>query len=96
MSNSVVMMPTKPKYVTWLMEDKLVPFLHYVPIKADLSNVADMVRWCESHPEETLKIARHSTLYIYDIYFHLHSDDDQMRIKYGIMKKYKEQFGWYV
>ena len=35
-SNSVVFM-RKPKIVSWAMEDKLEPYVHYIPIKDDFS-----------------------------------------------------------
>jgi len=92
LSNSVVFMPRNPKFVTWLMEDKLEPFVHYVPIAHDLSNVDEMVRWCERNPEKTLSIMRQSTLYINDLFFHPSSDDDNMKIRFEIMHLYNWQF----
>ncbi|KAJ7479490.1 glycosyl transferase family 90-domain-containing protein [Mycena latifolia] len=32
--------------------DWLRPFEHYVPVKADLSNLADRIRWANVHPDE--------------------------------------------
>lgn len=37
-SNSVVFMPL-PTRVTWAMEDLLVPFVQYIPLANDLSNL---------------------------------------------------------
>ena len=91
LSNSVVLMPEHPKFITWFMEDKLQPFVHFVPVSHDLSNVGEMVRWCESHPEETLSIARYSTLYVYDMYFHPSADNDSMKIKFEMMKRYNKK-----
>ena len=41
-SNSVVMM-TKPKVCSWLMEDKLIPGIHYILLKNDFSDLLDKI-----------------------------------------------------
>jgi len=46
-SASAVIMP-RPTVCSWLMEDRLVPWVHYVPVAADFSNLTDAVDWCEA------------------------------------------------
>jgi hypothetical protein len=36
---------------------KMRPFVHYIPIAEDLSDMEEKFGWAESHPEECLKIA---------------------------------------
>ena len=90
-SNSVVFMPT-PTYSSYAMETLLQPFVHYIPIHANMSNVEDMVMWCENHPEEAMHIAQRSTLFMYDLFFHPDAYQDEQDILTGIMKRYKELF----
>jgi len=45
-SASAVIMP-RPTVCSWLMEDRLEPWVHYVPVAADFSNLTDAVDWCE-------------------------------------------------
>jgi hypothetical protein len=52
------------------MEATLKPFVHYLPIKEDMSDVEEMINWAEDHPEQTRIIAERSTLFIYDLLFH--------------------------
>jgi len=47
-SNSVVLM-AKPTMEGWLMEGALEPYVHYVPLKDDLSNLNQMVEWCKNN-----------------------------------------------
>ncbi|XWN32328.1 MAG: glycosyl transferase family 90 [Devosia sp.] len=54
-SNSLVLMP-RPNYCTWAYERFLRPFVHYVPIKPDLSDLEQVHAWCQSHEDECLKI----------------------------------------
>lgn len=37
--------------------DELKPFEHYVPVKADLSDLLDTIAWCRAHPHECRDIA---------------------------------------
>jgi Arabidopsis thaliana protein of unknown function (DUF821). len=39
--------------------DQLVPFEHFVPVKADLSDLAEKVEWVRSHEREAREIAAH-------------------------------------
>lgn len=62
-SNSVVFM-TKPRIVSWLMESKLQPNIHYVEIKDDFSNLEEKVQYGIDHPEEMKKIANNAKNYM--------------------------------
>jgi len=54
------------KYKVWF-RDSLVPYVHYVPIKEDLSDLYDRIRWCIDHDKECQEIARQARLF-YDTY----------------------------
>lgn len=45
-SSSAVIMP-RPTVCSWLMEDWLVPWVHYVPVAHDFNNLTAAVDWCE-------------------------------------------------
>ena len=62
-SNSVVFM-APPTHVTFAMEDKLVPYYHYVPIKPDLSDIAEQLAWARQNDAECQKIAQQATEYM--------------------------------
>lgn len=38
----------------------IIPWKHYVPVKADLSDLVEKVRWCKENDEECKKIAQNS------------------------------------
>jgi hypothetical protein len=46
-SRSAIIMP-RPTMCSWLMEDRLEPWVHYLPVAPDFSNLTDAVDWCES------------------------------------------------
>ena len=62
-SQSVVIMP-KPTIVSWFMEDHLVPFKHYVPIKNDWSDLLKMYNWCENNQNKCKDIINNANNYV--------------------------------
>jgi hypothetical protein len=82
----------QPHCESWLMETKLRPYVHYVPINKDMSNDKEMVKWAEANLEQTLLISNQSTLFIHDLLFHPDAIRDEALIKEKIMKRYKEYF----
>ena len=93
LSQSIVMMPWPVDTTSWLMEDELEPFVHFIPIKSDLSNVEDMVKWSIEHPTESLTISERSTLYVHDMLFHPSAERDMSEVQFRMMEKYAYQFG---
>eukprot|EP00816_Leptocylindrus_hargravesii_P010254 CAMPEP_0196822984 /NCGR_PEP_ID=MMETSP1362-20130617/85575_1 /TAXON_ID=163516 /ORGANISM="Leptocylindrus danicus, Strain CCMP1856" /LENGTH=830 /DNA_ID=CAMNT_0042202695 /DNA_START=296 /DNA_END=2788 /DNA_ORIENTATION=- len=91
-SNSVVFLPP-PTYISWFMESLLIPFVHFIPVKEDLSDLEQMIAWADSHPDETKRIAERSTLFAYDLLFHPDALRDEELVLQGIMERYEQNFG---
>lgn len=47
-------------YSIWFMK-YLIPYTHYVPIKKDLSNIIEIIRWCRSNDDKCKQIAENAT-----------------------------------
>ena len=62
-SNSIVFM-RKPKIVSWAMEDKLKPYIHYIPIKDDFSDCIEQISWCENNQDKCNEIIKNANNYI--------------------------------
>lgn len=58
-SGSCLVMPP-PTCDSWAMETTLRPWVHYVPLQTDLSDLAETVRWLAKHDAECATIARAS------------------------------------
>ena len=93
MSNSVVLLPPTT-YESWAMEGLLEPFVHYIPIKSDASDVEEKIKWAEDNPEDAQKIAERSTLFMYDMLFHPDALSDEQEILEGIATRYETNFGY--
>ena len=62
-SNSVVIM-AKPTCISWAMEDKLLPYIHYIPVKDDYSDLEEVFNWGLAHEEECIAITKNAKAFI--------------------------------
>ena len=62
-SNSVVIM-AKPTCISWAMEDKLIPYVHYIPVKADYSDLEEVFNWALKHQAECIAITKNAKAFI--------------------------------
>jgi hypothetical protein len=50
-SNSLVFMPV-PTMETWFMEGRLIPWVHFIPLNNDFSDLYDKYFWCEKNQDK--------------------------------------------
>lgn len=62
-SNSVVFM-RKPKIVSWAMEDKLEPYVHYIAIKDDFSDLIEQIEYADKNYDKCLNIIKNANKFI--------------------------------
>ena len=91
LSSSVVLMP-KPLFTSWAMEELLEPWIHYIPLLPDLSDVEDKVAWMLQHEAEAQRISYRATLWIKDLVFHPTAAQDEESIMKEILKRYSQHF----
>lgn len=63
MSTNSVIMKTSATCRSWFMEDKLLPWVHYVPLKSDYSDLYEKYIWCENNPDKCLNIINNANIY---------------------------------
>jgi len=90
-SKSVVLMP-RPTKTSWIMEERLQPWVHYVPIRSDLSNVLEQVQWVLDHDAEAERIAQRGRLWMLDLLFHPMAAHDDQIIYQSILQHYRNHF----
>ena len=66
-SNSLVFM-AKPTKISWLIEDRLIPNVHYIQLKDDFSDLEEKLEWCEQNPIKCQEIVNNSTQYMSQFY----------------------------
>lgn len=91
-SDSVVFM-AKPMTVSFAMEELLVPFVHYVPIKSDYSNLMEMVEWARENDKKCKWISQQASLYMDKLWISEKAQEDFLHIKRELGRRYHEQFG---
>lgn len=69
--------------------DDLKPFVHYIPVKEDLSDLTEKLDWAETHYEEALQIAKNAQEYALS---HLTQEKATEKLE-EILMNYSEQYG---
>jgi Glycosyl transferase family 90 len=90
-SNSVVVMQA-PMYTSWAMEELLQPWVHYIPILDDFSDVEQKVQWILDHDEEAQKIARNGRLWMADLVYHPDAVNDNEWVIDETLQRYRAHF----
>ena len=90
-SRSVVL-KTKPTLTSWAMEERLEPWVHYIPIRSDLSDVEEKMQWVLEHDRESRAIAIRGALWIYDLLFHPDAEEENRWINEEILRRYRALF----
>lgn len=62
-SNSLVLM-SKPRVTSWLMETKLIANYHYVLLKDDFSDLKEKLDWCKNNQTECKKIVTNANKFM--------------------------------
>jgi hypothetical protein len=91
LSNSVVMMQP-PSYTSWAMEELLEPWVHYIPLNEELSDVEEKMQWVLDHDDHAQQIAERGTLWIQDLVLHSDAVNDDKQIEEEIIRRYRAHF----
>lgn len=84
-SNSIVLM-AKPVIEGWLMEGLLEPYVHYVPLKDDFSDLDEIIEWCKNNDDKCKKISSNSTKYMSQFLNY----EEELKLHNDIIDWYKE------
>jgi len=90
-SNSVVI-TQNPTRTSWALEEMLEPWVHYVPIADDLSDVAEKTMWVIDNPEPAKRIAHAGSLWVRDLLFHPDAKRDDEMVHDEILRRYRNHF----
>ena len=91
LSQSVVLMP-KPKHTSWAMEERLEPWVHYVPLNDKATDVEEKVQWIIENDEKAQRISKRASLWIEDMMFHPNAARDERLIKEEMIRRYQAHF----
>lgn len=62
-SNSIVLM-IPPILETWAMEGLLKPYVHYIPLKDDYSDLAEILDWCKQNDDKCKEIVNNANVFM--------------------------------
>jgi Glycosyl transferase family 90 len=83
----------QPSEITWLMEDRLVPWYHYIPAKGDLSDLAVKIESATTHDADCQLISTWTSRYVNDIWSGPTAQANTQTIISRIMMRYQELYG---
>jgi hypothetical protein len=90
-SNSVVMAQL-PTTSSWAMEDMLEPWVHYIPLNIDLTDVEEKMQWVIDNDKEADMIAKRGSLWIKDLLYHTDAERDEEAVFDEILRRYRAHF----
>lgn len=82
-SNSVPIMPL-PKKESWLMEGLLKPYIHFIPINDDYSNLNDVLEWAKNNDSHCEEISKNGATYMQQFSDH----QSEIALQRDIIKRY--------
>ena len=85
-SDSLVFM-NHPKIESWLMESKLKPWVHYVPLAEDFSDLIEKFQWAEKNPDKCIEIIKNANLFM-DSNFG--DDEKERKLEQMVITRYLE------
>lgn len=88
-SNSLVVMP-RPQICSWFMEEKLEPYVHYLPVRDDFDDLESQVRWAESNPQKCKQIVRNAQKYVKTFL----DEKQELNMCKSVLKYYLDTFHW--
>jgi hypothetical protein len=91
-SNSVVFM-APPTKTSWAMEETLVPYVHYVPLWSNHSNILQQIEWAKAHDGECYNISLYSRRYMERLVTSMEAQRDTLYVLNGIDTTYQQNFG---
>mmetsp|Transcript_8814 Transcript_8814/g.21514 ORF Transcript_8814/g.21514 Transcript_8814/m.21514 type:complete len:711 (-) Transcript_8814:112-2244(-) len=94
LSRSVIMMPhfPQPRWATWHLQEWMQPYVHYLPIYPNLTNVEQQFQWIVKHDLEAQQIANRSSLWMQDLLLGPEARRDNDQIAHEILDRYGRHF----
>lgn len=80
----VILMVESP-WTIWF-KPMLIPYVHYVPVKSDLSNLIQQIKWCRDNDKKCQEIVKNTQLF-FDTYLQRNGIMDYMQLLFTKMKK---------
>ena len=93
LSKSVVIMPEERQTASWMMEEFLQPYVHFVPVASNYSNIDETIQWCEDNREKVKLISERATLFVHDMLLDESSEKENEEVKFQVMERYNKLYG---
>jgi len=93
LSQSVVLMP-EPKHTSWALEELLQPWVHYIPLNENATDVEEKMQWIVDHNDMAQRISERGTFWMEDLVFHPDALEDDRLIQEEMLRRYATHFAY--
>lgn len=88
-SNSLVLMP-RPQVSSWFMEDALLPYVHYLPVRDDFDDLERQVEWAERNPGKCEEMIANAHQYVEPFL----DVKKERKLQMSVLRYYLDRFQW--
>jgi hypothetical protein len=88
-SNSLVMAPI-PQIESWFLESRMVPYVHFLPINDDFSDLMEKYHWAESHPSDCEQMVLNAKTYVKSFL----DQKKELELQKQVLMYYLNTFQW--
>ncbi len=92
LSNSVVLM-APPRFESWAMEGRLIPYYHFIPLKPDHSDLREKLEWVRNNEILCQRIAKQATDYMKSLYTSSQAKKETNTIMEKLSSRYQTLYG---
>ena len=82
-----VVFKVQPKYTEWF-DSLILPYVHYIPIREDMSDLVDKLLWARRHDQEMERVSK-AALEAYDMLIYERTWEDYLT---EVLEKYQQLF----
>lgn len=69
-----------------------MPWIHYVPLNDDATDVEEKMKWILDHESDAKRISYAATLWMQDLVYHPDAAEDDRWIQEEMLKRYRMHF----
>jgi hypothetical protein len=89
LASSVVLMVYPPEHESMVLHGLLKPWVHYIPVKPDFSDLEEQMQWCISNVDDCEDIVHRASMYMYAMY---PGSDLSMQVMQGVVDTYLSRY----
>jgi hypothetical protein len=88
-SQSLVVAP-RPQIESWFMESRLQPYVHYLPVQDDFSDLERQIEWAQKNPSRCQEMIHHANTFAQPFL----NEEKQIHKLVQVLSEYLDAYIW--